>query len=177
MNLVQHIVVDANPATTYYALFIANLLGDRMSVLLVRARDLPNRLRTRHNGHTQPDPGKAPSTVRFADVTRGDSSWVLLHDEPGVEFLIGLIGQFWHRDYGIVRVRRNGFADFDEPGYAKTLAGLSLRPFVAVLMRSALTTHRAGSRRSRPTPLQDHLPLSIHTLSPNARSPVRDWLS
>lgn len=62
-------------------------------------------------------------------MTGGDSGWVLLRDEPGVEFLIGLVGQFWHRDYGIVRVPRSGFADFDEPGYAETLAGLSLRPY------------------------------------------------
>lgn len=60
VNLVQHIVVDADPASTYHALRNANLLGACMSVRLVRARDLPNRQRTRRNGHTQPGPGHIP---------------------------------------------------------------------------------------------------------------------
>lgn len=68
-------VVDADPASTYHALRNTNLLGACMSVLLVGARDLPNRQRTRRNGHTQPGLGNAPSTVRFADVTGGDSVW------------------------------------------------------------------------------------------------------
>ena len=57
-----------------------------------------------------------------------ESDWVQLRDEPGVEWLAGLIGQFWHRDYGIVRTSFEEFASFDRPGFAKTVAGFTLHP-------------------------------------------------
>ena len=62
------------------------------------------------------------------DATGPESDWVQLRDEPGVEWLAGLIGQFWHRDYGIVRTSSEEFASFDHPGYAKTVAGFTLHP-------------------------------------------------
>ena len=47
---------------------------------------------------------------------------------PAWSRLAGLIGQFWHRDYGIVRTSSEEFASFDRPGYAKTVAGFTLHP-------------------------------------------------
>jgi hypothetical protein len=46
------------------------------------------------------------------------SGFVLLADEPE-ELVLGAVGRFWSTDGGFVRVARGGFADFDEPGYAK----------------------------------------------------------
>ena len=62
------------------------------------------------------------------DAIRQGSGWVPLRDEPGVELLAGLVGQFWHRDYGIVELAPEEFASFDRPGYAKTVAGFALHP-------------------------------------------------
>jgi hypothetical protein len=51
-----------------------------------------------------------------------------MSQESRIELLAGLIGQFWHRDYGIVKVTPEEFASFDRPGFAKTLAGFALHP-------------------------------------------------
>ena len=43
--MVQHIVVNADPAATYQAVLDADLMDDRLTQLMVTARNLPNRLR------------------------------------------------------------------------------------------------------------------------------------
>ena len=39
------------------------------------------------------------------------------------------VGRFWERDYGGIEVAANEFVGFAEPGYAKTVAGLSISPY------------------------------------------------
>lgn len=58
-----------------------------------------------------------------------ETGWSELRATPGIELLERLVGQFWHRDYGIVRLPPEEFAGFDRPGYAKTVAGFSTRPY------------------------------------------------
>jgi hypothetical protein len=131
VNVVQHIVVNADPGETYHAVLDADLMDNQLTHLMVTARDLPNRLRARRS-HTEPRRSNPPSsqrpTFRMRDAAGEESGWVVLRDEPGIELLAGLIGQFWRRDYGIVKVTPEEFASFDRPGYAKTLAGFALHP-------------------------------------------------
>jgi hypothetical protein len=131
VNVVQHIVVNADPRATYQAVLDADLMDNGLTHLMVVARDLPNRLRPRKSGAekppSRPQPNRRP-TFRMRDAAGTESDWVQLRDEPGVEWLAGLIGQFWHRDYGIVRTSSEEFASFDRPGYAKTVAGFTLHP-------------------------------------------------
>lgn len=98
---------------------------------MVAARDLPNHLHRKRPAaqapQPEPPPGQRP-TFRMRDAIRQGSGWVPLRDEPGVELLAGLVGQFWHRDYGIVELAPEEFASFDRPGYAKTVAGFALHP-------------------------------------------------
>jgi hypothetical protein len=130
-NVAQHIVVNAGPRDTYQAVLDADLMDDRLTHLMVAARDLPNRLRRgtapAEDARAAPRPGRRP-TFRMRDATGEASGWVALRDEPGVELLAGLVGRFWHRDYGIVAVSPEEFASFDRPGYAKTVAGFALHP-------------------------------------------------
>jgi hypothetical protein len=84
--------------------------------LMVVARDIPNRLRATKAAAAGPQADAQPSrrpTFRMRDAVGGGSGWVALRDEPGVELLAGLVGQFWHRDYGIVKVWPQEFASFD----------------------------------------------------------------
>jgi hypothetical protein len=125
VNLVQHIVVNADPRATYDALLRTDLNANPVTRLLVRVRDMPNVLGRRRGAD------KEPASRRFTigDLVGADTGWVGLRAEPGVELLAGLVGQFWHRDYGVIRLPPEEFADFDRPGYAKTVADFSLRPF------------------------------------------------
>lgn len=128
-NVVQHIVVNADPGRTYQAVLDADLMDNGLTHLMVIARDLPNRLRPGRSrpAGSQSQPDQRP-TFRMRDAAGDESGWVSLRDEPGVELLAGLIGQFWRRDYGIVRLSPEEFASFDRPGYAKTVAGFALHP-------------------------------------------------
>jgi len=131
VNVVQHIVVNAAPRETYEAVLDADLMDNPLTHLMIAARDLPNRLRRskRSAAGTQPSlQARQRPTFRMRDAAGQGPGWVTLRDEPGVELLAGLIGQFWHRDYGIVDVQPEDFADFDRPGYAKTVAGFALHP-------------------------------------------------
>lgn len=47
------------------------------------------------------------------------AGFVWLGEEPGHEFLLGLVGTFWKPKGGISRVDPSEFAAFDEPGQAK----------------------------------------------------------
>ena len=152
VNVVQHIVVNADPAETYRAVLDADLMDNQMINLMVAGRDLPNRLRRWHGaaGGTRPTPDRP--TFRMRDAAGEGSGWVELRDEPGVEFLAGLVGQFWHRDYGIVEVAPEEFASFDRPGYAKTLAGFALHPHgegrtLLTYESRTVTTDNAARRR------------------------------
>ena len=125
VNLIEHIVVNANPEATYDALLRADLMAGPVATLLIRARDLPNLLGGRRGQRTD----KAPDRMTIKDAAGEKTGWCELRATPRVEWLAGLVGQFWHRDYGIVRVPAEEFAGFDRPGYAKTVAGFSMRPY------------------------------------------------
>jgi hypothetical protein len=151
VNVVQHIVVNAGPQETYRAVLDADLMDNRVTYLLTTARDLPNRLRHRSTS-AEPDPQPERATFRMRDAAGPDSEWVVLHDEPGVEFLAGLVGQFWHRDYGLVPLSPEDFAGFDRPGYAKTVVGFSLHPHgesrtLLTYESRTVTTDAAAHRR------------------------------
>jgi hypothetical protein len=131
VHLEEHIIVDAGLRETYAAVLDTDLNDNRLTRLMIAARDLPNRLHRGRPSASAPQaasPARQRPTFRMRDGAGEGSGWVLLRDEPGVEFLVGLVGQFWHRDYGVVRLPPEEFAGFDRPGYAKTVAGFVLHP-------------------------------------------------
>ena len=62
---------------------------------------------------------------------------------------LGLVGKFWRPVIPFVRVGADAFRDFAEPGYAKTVYQLSVRPqqdgrtLLSGLMRTATTDEHA----------------------------------
>ena len=47
------------------------------------------------------------------------AGFVWLGEEPGREFVLGLVGTFWKPSGGVLRIEPREFAAFDEPGQAK----------------------------------------------------------
>lgn len=143
---VTHAVIDADPDATWRAMLEANLLGGRATRALFALRELPSTLRRRERTRTPP----RVTFGGFGDV----EGWVRLGEEPGRELVLGSIGRFWRRDYGWREVAAADFAAFDEPGYAKTVIGISLRPYGARTLLSyesrTSTTSAAAHRRFRP---------------------------
>jgi hypothetical protein len=112
---VQQLPVKASPDATYGAIRKADL-HDPMIDALFAIRELPDRLARRFRGAP---PRPTPGAVTFETLATPEMGWVLLGEEPGVEFVVGAVGRFWQRDYGWRPVAPERFAAFDDAGYAK----------------------------------------------------------
>jgi hypothetical protein len=121
---VHEIQVDAPPAVAYEAIRTADI-SDPLITALFSIRELPNRITQRLRG-TPVKP--APRALTFADMAGPEMGFVLLAEDPGVEFVVGSVGRFWKRDYGWHPVAPADFTGFSEPGYAKLVVGFSVRP-------------------------------------------------
>lgn len=121
---VHEIQVDAPPAVAYEAIRTADI-SDPLITALFSIREFPNRLAQRLRGA----PAK-PSlrALTFADMARPEMGFVLLAEDPGVEFVVGSVGRFWKRDYGWHRISPANFVGFREPGYAKLVVEFSVWP-------------------------------------------------
>ena len=104
-----------------------------------------------HILHGERPPG-APDSMRLremAELPIADGGWVLLAERPGEEIVLGLVGKFWRPVIEFAEVTPEGFTDFAEPGYAKTIYDLRVRPLdaggtvLSGLMRTATTDERA----------------------------------
>lgn len=112
---VQQVRVHAPPEVTYPAIHETDL-RDPMIDALFAIRELPTRLVRRLRGEAPPPP---PPAFTFDDLATSEMGWILLAEEPGVEFVMASVGRFWRRDYGWHPVAPDRFVGFDEPGYAK----------------------------------------------------------
>jgi hypothetical protein len=73
----------------------------------------------------------------------------LLGERPDDEIALGLVGKFWRPVIAFAKVTPEGFRDFAEPGYAKTVYSLSVRALtgqrtlLSGIMRTATTDEDA----------------------------------
>jgi hypothetical protein len=147
------VTVDAGAAATWTALMEADLIevGRRKPLVgvLGALRALPE-LAT----HLLPGerPPAAPERLRLrdlADLPRSAGGWTLLAERPGEEIALGLVGRFWRPVIEYADVPAPAFTAFSEPGWAKTVYDLSVRPLddgrtlLAGVMRTATTDERA----------------------------------
>ena len=147
------VVVDAGPARTWDALMDVDLIdvGRRKPLvgILTIARSLPAIVRDLLRGKLPASPPKQLRLRDTAQMPASDGGWVLLGDRPGESIALGLVGTFWRPVIDFAQVDREGFRDFAEPGYAKTVYELSVRALpdgrtlLSGLMRTATTDAHA----------------------------------
>ena len=147
-------VVEADVATTWNALMQIDLIevGRRRPLVaaLGALRMLPELVS--HWLHGEP-PAHAPKQLRLRDTTTllGNDGWILLGERPQDEIALGLVGKFWRPVIQFARIAPDTFREFQEPGYAKTIYSLSVRPIdgrhtlLSGVMRTATTD--ANARR------------------------------
>ena len=145
-------VVEAEASAVWGALMEADLieLGRRAPLVGVLGafRMLPELVSHLLHGER---PTKAPETMRLrdmADIPSTEGGWILLGERPGEEIALGLVGKFWRPVIEYADVGAEDFRDFSEPGYAKTVYQLSVRPrdggaLLSGLMRTATTDEHA----------------------------------
>lgn len=139
-------LVDANLATTWDALMEVDLIDvgrKRPLVALLGAiRMLPDVVGQVLHGEL---PQRPPSKMRLHDTTKiplRKGGWVLLGEHPRDEIALGLVGKFWRPVIEFESVRAEEFRDFAQPGYAKTIYSLSVRPIEdgRTLLRGTMRT-------------------------------------
>jgi hypothetical protein len=146
-------VVHADIATTWDTLMEVDLLEvgrtRPMVGVLGALRVLPEIVSHLLHGEAPP---KAPERMRLHDTTTisiGEGGWVLLGERPRNEIALGLVGKFWRPVIEYAQVSSEGFRDFAEPGYAKTVYSLSVRllddgrTLLSGVMRTATTDEQA----------------------------------
>ena len=148
------VVTQASAARTWEALMEVDLieLGRRRPLvgMLGALRMLPELVG--HLPRGEP-PTKRPKRIRLREMTTlpvSGGGWVLLADRAPEAIALGLVGKFWKPVIDFAEVTADGFRDFSEPGYAKTVYALSARPLgndsgtlLSAVMRTATTDEHA----------------------------------
>lgn len=146
-------VVDADIATTWSALMDVDLIEvgrQRPLVAVLGAiRMLPDIAGQLLRGAAP----SRPRTMRLRDLTSlslDQGGWVLLGERDRDEIALGLVGKFWLPVIEFARVTSPAeFRDFQQPGFAKTVYALSVRPLdanrtlLSGVMRTATTDEQA----------------------------------
>jgi len=146
-------LVTTDVATTWDALMEVDLLevGRKRPLVAVLGamRALPDVVGELMRGHR---PQRPPATMRLRDLTNiplGKGGWILLGEQRHEEIALGLVGKFWRPIIEFESVRAQDFRDFAEPGCAKTVYSLAVRPIddrrtlLTGTMRTATTDEHA----------------------------------
>lgn len=140
-------VADADVATSWDALMDVDLIevGRKRPIVAVLGalRVLPDIVSHLLRGKL---PDARPERLRLRDLTTlplDQGGWVLLGQHEQHEIALGLVGKFWRPAIEFARIpSAAAFRDFAEPGFAKTIYALSVRPLDAnrTLLTGAMRT-------------------------------------
>jgi hypothetical protein len=146
-------VVEADVATTWDALMEVDLLevGRQRPLVgvLGALRILPDIVSHLLHGES---PAAPPKHFRLQDTTslpQDQGGWILLGERVRDEIALGLVGKFWRPVIEFAKVTPTAFRDFADPGFAKTIYSLSVRPLgarrtlLSGIMRTATTDEHA----------------------------------
>lgn len=138
--IAEHLVVAADPATTFAAACAIDLLTVHSPLfdLAMWLRVLPARL----SGKTGPP---LPHLVIGADM--GLPGWTFLGRQAEREIAFGAVGKFWKPTIEWRDVAAADFTSFDEPGWGKIAANFSVRPYGAA---STLLTYECRTVTTDP---------------------------
>ena len=146
-------VVDADIATTWAALMDVDLIEVGRKRPLVGVLGAIRMLPAIVNQLVRGAPLSRPATLRLRDLASASldqGGWVLLEERERDEIALGLVGKFWLPAIEFARVTSPAeFQEFQQPGFAKTIYALSVRPLdanrtlLAGVMRTATTDEQA----------------------------------
>ena len=129
-TVVEHTVVEADVPTTWRALCELDLARVHTPLMdaAMAVRGLPMRVGHRLGRTAAPDP-TARMPLRGGPSLEG---WLSLGEIAEHEIALGAVGRFWQTMiewYDVSAMTPERFAAFDEPGWGRIAASLSLRPY------------------------------------------------
>lgn len=87
------------------------------------------------------------------DITEHETGFMILHESPGREVVVGAVGQFWHLKIPFVKVAPEMFSLFYQPGYGKIAWAIEVEPYgagstIAVELRTTATDEESWRKFS-----------------------------
>ena len=158
---VEHLVVEADPETTYAAVRRLDFLKVHSPLMdaAMWVRGVPDKVARATGRRTEP-PHELPSLTfdGMVDGERGLPGWLKLGEDPPREIAFGAIGKFWQMDItwlDPVPETMEGFTAFDDADWGKIAANFSVRPYgdgrslLSYEARTAMTDEASRTRFGR----------------------------
>ncbi len=133
---IHRIFVNAKPDVAWDAARHFDMSDILWIRLLFDIRTLPNVF------------GEQPRSRRHGlgvdDITKSDTGFIILQENPGREVVIGSIGKFWHLKIPFEKVTPEKYCVFQRPGFGKIAWGIAVEPFldgstIAIELRTSAT--------------------------------------
>ena len=144
---IHRIFVDAQPETAWQLARHFDMSEVPWIRLLFDIRTLPEKI----SGKTGSQEHKG---LGVDEITRSETGFMILHETPGKEVVVGSIGQFWHLKIPFQRVSPDQFTDFTTPGFGKIAWAISVEPFktgstVSIELRTSATDEMSWKKLNR----------------------------
>lgn len=160
---IEHLVIDGPTDAVYEATRNVDFLmvHSPLMDMAMFVRLLPNKVGklARRDQPPTPTPPSLKLAAMFEDVDPDPGAalegWIGLAEERGREIVFGAVGKPWMADIEWKTVPVEDFAGFDEPGWAKIAASLSIREYgterslVTYEARTAMTDQESRDRFHR----------------------------
>jgi hypothetical protein len=131
VTLVEHLVIDADMASTWRALQDLDLMQVHSPLLDAAffVRGLPAKV---SEWFGRPGQAPPPPELKLTGNGLGMDGWLSLGEVAGREIAFGAIGRFWRPNiewYDVRGMTPQRFGTFGEPGWGRIAANFSLRPY------------------------------------------------
>ncbi len=144
---IHRIFVRATPETAWQAVRHLDMSEVGWVKLLFDIRTLPEKISGKKRTTEQKGLG-------IDDIGRGDTGFIILHETPGKEVVIGSVGQFWHLKIPFEKVSPEQFTGFSTPGYGKIAWSIAVEPFktgstICFELRTTATDEKSWKKLNR----------------------------
>jgi hypothetical protein len=74
-------------------------------------------------------PDQADRRLGVDQVAESEEGFMIVHETPGKEVIVGAVGQFWHLNIPFADIGPQDFRTFKEPGWGKLAWAIAVEPF------------------------------------------------
>ncbi|HKR04566.1 MAG TPA: SRPBCC family protein [Bacteroidia bacterium] len=138
---IHRIFVNAKPEVAWQAARHFDMSEVPWIKLLFDIRTLPDKLCGKEKTHEKVGLG-------VDQIAKSDAGFMILHETPGKEVVVGSVGQFWHLKIPFKKIGPDKFRNFNNPGYGKIAWAISVEPFregstISLELRTSATDERS----------------------------------
>lgn len=119
---INRIFVNAKPAEAWEAVRHFNAAEIPWIRLLFDIRTLPEKITGKHK--PQED-----RRIGVDQIEANGKGFIIVHETPGKEVVVGAVGQFWHLNIPFADVKPGEFKDFNQPGWGKLAWAITVEPY------------------------------------------------